>query len=279
MGAIANQFGGDIAQRGVDAITAAWAEEEGNRIGEKATEDRKANHEERNLQLRAIADHWYAENTEWAEEEKDFSGPGRLHPDQGRGGSRERQGQRGRGREVVKRVHRAAAAVLALLFVGTAAGCATEEKRDYSLPENLCGVPVDKELVDPLFPPGKTVEQQAEPLEPPVSSCRVLVDKRRVLFVSISQIGEFSDPMGEREKQPFRNRKEMKDLPFDGEGAVGDTNAMIAAECTSDASRYVIVEFTVGESLDEDTDRRREKIDRFAKGYTKAVQKAVSCSA
>lgn len=73
MGAIANQFGGDIAQRGVDAITAAWAEEEGNRIGEKATEDRKANHEERNLQLRAIADHWYAENTEWAEEEKDFS--------------------------------------------------------------------------------------------------------------------------------------------------------------------------------------------------------------
>ncbi|MFD5972076.1 hypothetical protein [Streptomyces bacillaris] len=73
MGAIANQFGGDIAQRCVDAITAAWAEEEGNRIGEKATEDRKANHEERNLQLRAIADHWYAENTEWAEEEKDFS--------------------------------------------------------------------------------------------------------------------------------------------------------------------------------------------------------------
>lgn len=120
----------------------------------------------------------------------------------------------------MKRVHRAAAAVLTLLFVGTAAGCATEEKRDYSLPENLCGVPVDKELVDPLFPPGKTVEQQAEPLEPPVSSCRVLVDKRRVLFVSISQIGEFSDPMGEREKQPFRNRKEMKDLPFDGKGAV-----------------------------------------------------------
>ncbi|MGA5043613.1 hypothetical protein [Streptomyces arboris] len=73
VGAIANQFGGDIAQRGVDAITAAWAEEEGNRIGDKATDDRKANHEERNLQLRAIADHWYAENSEWAEKEKDFS--------------------------------------------------------------------------------------------------------------------------------------------------------------------------------------------------------------
>ncbi|MGW7225524.1 hypothetical protein [Streptomyces cyaneofuscatus] len=73
VGAIANQFGGDIAQRGVDAITAAWAEEEGNRIGDKATDDRKANHEERNLQLRAIADHWYAENSEWAEKETDFS--------------------------------------------------------------------------------------------------------------------------------------------------------------------------------------------------------------
>ncbi|MFC9172720.1 hypothetical protein [Streptomyces sp. DSS69] len=73
VGTIANQFGGDIAQRGVDVITAAWAEEEGNRIGEKATDDRKANHEERNLQLRAIADHWYAENSEWAQNEKDFS--------------------------------------------------------------------------------------------------------------------------------------------------------------------------------------------------------------
>ncbi|MFE9238716.1 hypothetical protein [Streptomyces sp. NPDC007007] len=76
VGAIANQFGGDIAQRGVDAITAAWAEEEQGRVGDKATEDRKANHEERNLQLQAIADHWYAENTEWAEEKE-------LSPDRG----------------------------------------------------------------------------------------------------------------------------------------------------------------------------------------------------
>ncbi|MFF2700303.1 MULTISPECIES: hypothetical protein [Streptomyces] len=179
----------------------------------------------------------------------------------------------------MKGIHRAAAAALVLLLAGTAAGCGAEEKREYGLPENLCEVPVNEDVVDPVLPPGKALEQQAEPLEPPVSSCRVLVDKRRVLFVSISQIGEFSDPMGEREKQPFRNRKEMKDLPFEGKGAIGDTNAMVAAECDSDVSRYLLVEFTVGESLDGDTVRRREKIDRFAKEYTKAVKEAVSCSA
>ncbi|MFF6907320.1 hypothetical protein ACFY9Q_15395 [Streptomyces sp. NPDC012389] len=179
----------------------------------------------------------------------------------------------------MNRFPRAASAVLALLVAGVTAGCSTEAEREYSLPENLCEIPVKEGVIDPVLPPGKTIEQQAEPLEPPVSSCRVLVDKRRILFLSISQIDEFSDPMGEREKQPFRNRKEMKDLPFDGKGAIGDTNAMVAAACDSDVSRYVVVEFTVGESLDEETARRREKIDRFAKEYTEAVKKAVSCSA
>ncbi|PVC67921.1 hypothetical protein DBP15_16235 [Streptomyces sp. CS065A] len=177
----------------------------------------------------------------------------------------------------MNRFPRTASVVLALLLAGVTAGCGTEAKREYGLPENLCEVPVKENAVDPVLPPGKTLEQQAEPLEPPVSSCRVLVDKRRILFLSISQIDEFADPMGEREKEPFRNRKQMKDLPFEGKGAIGDTNAMVAAECDSDASRYILVEFTVGEGLDEDTARRREKIDRFAKEYTKAVKKAVSC--
>ncbi|MGW1293096.1 hypothetical protein [Streptomyces sp. NPDC002533] len=137
-----------------------------------------------------------------------------------------------------------------------------------------------EELIDPILPPGKTIEQQrAEPPEPPKSFCRVLVDKQFYLFMSISQIDEFVDPMSDKEKHPFQNRKAMKDLPFEGKGAVGDTNAMVTAKCDSEKSRNIIVEFSIGESLDEEVARRREKIDRFAKEYTKAVKEKVSCSA
>ncbi|MFJ4825741.1 hypothetical protein ACIP5L_20965 [Streptomyces bacillaris] len=47
VGAIANQFGGDIAQRGVDAITAAWAEEEKDFSPDRGV----------NTQIRDAADH------------------------------------------------------------------------------------------------------------------------------------------------------------------------------------------------------------------------------
>ncbi|MFC8275061.1 hypothetical protein ACFUJR_21475 [Streptomyces sp. NPDC057271] len=76
VGGIANQFGGDWAQRGVDVVTAAWAEEEGNRIGEEAKEERKVNSEARNLQLSALADRWQQVNGEWAEGREGFSDRG-----------------------------------------------------------------------------------------------------------------------------------------------------------------------------------------------------------
>ncbi|MEU3008193.1 hypothetical protein [Streptomyces sp. NPDC007020] len=137
-----------------------------------------------------------------------------------------------------------------------------------------------EELIDPILPPGKTLEQQrAEPPKPPKSSCRVLVDKQFYVFMSISQIDEFADPMSEEEGRPFRNRQAMKDLPFEGKGAIGDTNVMVTAKCDSDRSRYIIVEFSMGESLGEDVASRRDKMGRFAKGYTKAVKDQVSCSA
>ncbi|NEC18456.1 hypothetical protein [Streptomyces parvus] len=137
-----------------------------------------------------------------------------------------------------------------------------------------------EELIDPILPPGKTIEQQrADPPKPPKSSCRVLVDKQFYLFMSVSQIDEFADPMSKEEGRPFRNRQAIKDLPFEGKGAVGETNAMVSAKCDSDKSRYVIVEFSMGERLDEDAAMRRDKMERFAKGYTEAVMEQVSCSA
>ncbi|MGA5420605.1 hypothetical protein [Streptomyces lavendulocolor] len=58
----------DAAQRGVDLVTSAWLADKTNEINDTA----KANHAEtfaaRNGELRALADIWYAQNKEWAED-------------------------------------------------------------------------------------------------------------------------------------------------------------------------------------------------------------------
>ncbi|MFI8370745.1 hypothetical protein [Streptomyces sp. NPDC085466] len=76
VGGIANPFGGDWAQRGVDVITAAWAEEESKRIGEKATEERQLNSTNRNMQLEALANRWQEVNGDWAAGREGFSDRG-----------------------------------------------------------------------------------------------------------------------------------------------------------------------------------------------------------
>ncbi|RDG37699.1 hypothetical protein [Streptomyces corynorhini] len=63
----------DMGQRGIDAITAAWAQEQSDQVSDKATSSRQENYEARNDQLKAVADRWYAENSEWADNHEGFS--------------------------------------------------------------------------------------------------------------------------------------------------------------------------------------------------------------
>ncbi|MFP1627665.1 hypothetical protein ACLB9X_21400 [Streptomyces sp. 5K101] len=59
---------GDAVQRGVDLITAKMLEDEQNRINAQATADHTKTYENRSEELRGLADLWYRENKEWAED-------------------------------------------------------------------------------------------------------------------------------------------------------------------------------------------------------------------
>ncbi|MGY1582915.1 hypothetical protein [Streptomyces sp. MN13] len=59
---------GDAVQRGVDLITAKMLEDEQNRINAQATADHTKTYENRSEELRGLADLWYQQNKEWAED-------------------------------------------------------------------------------------------------------------------------------------------------------------------------------------------------------------------
>ncbi|MES9809740.1 hypothetical protein [Streptomyces cinereoruber] len=59
---------GDAAQRVVDLITSKMLEDEQNRINADATSDHTKTYENRRFELQKLADIWYQENREWAED-------------------------------------------------------------------------------------------------------------------------------------------------------------------------------------------------------------------
>ncbi|MET9348490.1 hypothetical protein [Streptomyces termitum] len=59
---------GDAAQRVVDVITSKMLEDEQNRINADATSDHTKTYENRRFELQKLADIWYQENKEWAED-------------------------------------------------------------------------------------------------------------------------------------------------------------------------------------------------------------------
>ncbi|MFJ1618199.1 MULTISPECIES: hypothetical protein [unclassified Streptomyces] len=59
---------GDAVQRGVDVITAKMLEDEQNRINAQATSDHTLTYANRSKELQSLADLWYQENKDWAED-------------------------------------------------------------------------------------------------------------------------------------------------------------------------------------------------------------------
>ncbi|UYQ65581.1 hypothetical protein [Streptomyces peucetius] len=59
---------GDAVQRGVDLITAKMLEDEQNRINNQATADHTETYANRRRELQSLADVWYQQNKDWAED-------------------------------------------------------------------------------------------------------------------------------------------------------------------------------------------------------------------
>jgi hypothetical protein len=65
----------------------------------------------------------------------------------------------------------------AIALIAALSSCGgNQEKREYSVPDALCGISIDSRALTPFLPSGKKLTTEAKRIAPNVTKCRVVVD-------------------------------------------------------------------------------------------------------
>ncbi|MFH8725192.1 hypothetical protein [Streptomyces termitum] len=155
--------------------------------------------------------------------------------------------------------------------------------REYAVPEQVCGITVNRTTLDPFLPDGEKLEIVGDSLvetgEDTRGHCEIRVDGKRAMYLRVSKVDKLYDPMDKVDAFRFTDREKMSGLPFPGEGALGDAAAMVNTECTAPGAAYLSVLVTVDGTVDDEVARRRRDLQAFAVDLVPAVKKALGCAA
>ncbi|MFF9495041.1 hypothetical protein [Streptomyces flaveolus] len=170
---------------------------------------------------------------------------------------------------------RLGAAVAVLLSVAT--GC-SDGGRDYSVPDDLCGVRVGSELLEPFLPDGEKLTQRAYDAGDTSPRCRVTVDDRLVLYVADDLVPPDTDPLEVQDRALLRlGNPAAVDV---GEAArVADRGATAVAECTRDGDdmRFVTL-IQLEQRTPEDTEQRRTALTDLLRAYFPKAVAGAGCA-
>ncbi|MFD9032023.1 hypothetical protein ACFVZW_12855 [Streptomyces sp. NPDC059567] len=158
------------------------------------------------------------------------------------------------------------------LLLGALAGCG--ESREYAVPAEVCGVPVDPAVLAPFLPPGETVEQSAYASRPANPRCSITVDGQTVLTVKADVIEPAEDPMKVHE----RLLVDADRIPVGDDARVADATALAVAACTYEGKPRKFVAQLFPPSGTDDVAERREALTRLMTAYFPAVRREVGCS-
>lgn len=169
-----------------------------------------------------------------------------------------------------------------------ASGCSSGKLGyDYAIPSKICGIGVDKSAVKPLLPPGK--EGKATDVganDWKHHTCRVVVDKKRALNVSIARNSGVDDvaKYGETEYENFRRVSPNGVVTSAG---VGDDGAKAWMKCQPKPGQpqaempnfpytHLVLKIHVGDGVKkpENVTDRRTDIEGFMRSYVPGVTKA-----
>lgn len=154
--------------------------------------------------------------------------------------------------------------------------------REYAVPEQACGITVDRTALDPFLPDGEKIEvvggSLVETGEDTRGHCEIRVDGKRAVYLRVGKVDKLYDPMDEVDAFRFTNREKMSGLPFPGEGALGDAAAMVNTGCTAPGAAYLSVLVTVDGTADDEVAERRKNIEAFTFDFVPEVKKALGCT-
>ncbi|MFJ1618200.1 MULTISPECIES: hypothetical protein [unclassified Streptomyces] len=155
--------------------------------------------------------------------------------------------------------------------------------REYTVPKEACGVPLNEKVLDPFLVDGERLEAKGgsviETGTNTQGACAIRVDGKLVVHLRVDKVDRIYDPMDPSEEFRFTNREKMKDLPFTGLGALGDAVSMVSTGCTGPKADYLIAYVSVDSQAGGAVAERRKHIQAFTLDFVPKVKKALGCTA
>ncbi|MEU2840761.1 hypothetical protein ABZ776_27305 [Streptomyces sp. NPDC007076] len=155
--------------------------------------------------------------------------------------------------------------------------------REYTVPKEACGVPLNEEVLDPFLMDGEKIEAKGgsviETGTNTQGACTIRVDGKLVVHLRVEKVDKIYDPMDPSEEFRFTNREKMKNLPFAGLGALGDAISMVSTDCAGPEVDHLIAYVSVDSQAGGDIAERRKHIQAFTFDFVPKVKKALRCTA
>jgi hypothetical protein len=152
---------------------------------------------------------------------------------------------------------------------------------DYTVPDRVCGVPVDADALSPLLPDGEKLAESRTDKGRGSVSCRVSVDDSLVLYLAgdVTDRGTDVVSLGDRGLQRLGDPALVAGVG--DAAAVADGGAKAMAECTDQGEPRAfvgLVQLEGEEPVPAKTPERRDALLAFLKSWFPAAGKAQSCA-
>ncbi|MFG2721380.1 hypothetical protein ACGFW5_24240 [Streptomyces sp. NPDC048416] len=152
------------------------------------------------------------------------------------------------------------------------------------MPTGFCGVEVRKQNLAPLLPPegAKVVNELVNFQAVQGAGCRILVDGKQALYVSVSHFRNkvptpvMPDPARGLVVPPFKHGADRA-VSFGGEAYLGSDGGIIRATCDAPNS-YVEVIVRLGRGQILDTSEGYEKMQPFVEEFVPKEAKKYDCT-
>jgi len=171
------------------------------------------------------------------------------------------------GRSGPSALRHAATAVTLLVLVLATAGCTDSDSRAYAVPDKVCGVAVDSDLLSPFLPDGQKLTQRAYNSGQESPRCRLSVDGKLVVYLSGDVVPVETDPIKVQDRALVRLGNPAP-IDIGDSSRVADNGAMAVAACTYDGSRRKFVTLVqLQDKLPAKTSERRNALRSFLGAY------------
>ncbi|MFJ3897829.1 MULTISPECIES: hypothetical protein [unclassified Streptomyces] len=172
---------------------------------------------------------------------------------------------------------RRTAAAVTMLVLATA-GCTDSGSRAYTVPDTVCGVAVDSDLLSPLLPDGEKLTQRAYDAGQESPRCRLSVDGKLVVYLTGDVVAADTDPLKVQDRALVRlGNPAAVDI---GDGArVADNGALAVARCAYEGRQSKFVTLVqLQKKVPAKTSQRRDALRSFLESYFPKAMAKQGCT-